>query len=168
MTVIASETYTSTNAPIQYAAVKAFSDNEEIDKYLKDTRVILKSLCGYIYRKYKRVKISVAKPDGGFYFFLDFSNFSESLKSRGISDSVDLCDRILYETGAAILPGISFGRPKDEFTARMAYVNFDGDKALKYLVNNKIEHELKDEELREIAPDLLEGVDILCEWVGNL
>ena len=50
----------------------------------------------------------------------------------------------------------------------MAYVNFDGEKALKYLVNNKIEHQLKDDELRVIAPELLEGVDILCDWVGNL
>ena len=168
MTVIASETFTSTNAPVQYAAVKAFSDNEEINKYLKDVRVILKSLSDYIYRKYKRAKISVAKPNGGFYFFLDFSNFSEGLKSQGISDSADLCNRILNETGAAILPGVSFGRPKDEFTARMAYVNFDGEKALKYLVNNKIEHQLKHDELKVIAPELLEGVDILCDWVGNL
>lgn len=168
MTVIASETYTSTNTPVQYAAVKAFSDNEEIDRYLKDTRVILRSLCSYIYRKYKEAKIFTAKPDGGFYFFLDFSIYSENLKSRGISDSVELCDRILSETGVAILPGTSFGRPKDELTARMAYVNFNGDKALKYLVKNKIEDHLNDEELWKIAPDLMEGVDILCKWMVNL
>lgn len=38
MAVMASETFTSTSAPIQYAAVKAFEGGYEIDNYLRRTR----------------------------------------------------------------------------------------------------------------------------------
>ena len=39
-------------------------------------------------------------------------------------------EKLLEETGVAILPGSAFGRPETELTARMAYVDFDGAKML--------------------------------------
>jgi aspartate aminotransferase len=41
-----------------------------------------------------------------------------------------LCNTLLEETGVAILPGIAFNRPPWELSARLAYVDFDGRKAL--------------------------------------
>ena len=49
---------------------------------------------------------------------------------RGIRISRTLCGRLLEDTGVAILPGCEFGRPPGELTARLAYVNFDGARAL--------------------------------------
>jgi aspartate aminotransferase len=44
MASVASETYTATSAPIQYAAVTAFSGGDEISRYLVLTRRILKAI----------------------------------------------------------------------------------------------------------------------------
>ena len=44
MAVIASETFTSTSAPTQYAACVAFDESAEMNDYLDGTRQVLKSL----------------------------------------------------------------------------------------------------------------------------
>ena len=42
--------------------------------------------------------------DGAFYIYLD-------LKSKGVTDSPDLCRRILEECGVAVVPGVDFEDP---------------------------------------------------------
>jgi aspartate/methionine/tyrosine aminotransferase len=44
MAAVASETYTSTSAPIQHAAVQAFTPDVSIDRYLVDARRVLRSI----------------------------------------------------------------------------------------------------------------------------
>jgi aspartate aminotransferase len=44
MAAVASETYTSTSAPIQYAAVRAFQGGTEIERYLWNARRVLRAL----------------------------------------------------------------------------------------------------------------------------
>jgi aspartate aminotransferase len=67
---------------------------------------------------------------GAFYLFPDLSAHAERLRARGVVDSITLCDRLLEDAGVATLPGVAFGRPRDELTLRLAYVNFDGAAAL--------------------------------------
>ncbi len=126
MANVASETYTSTSAPIQYAAVRAFSGGAEIEAYLEQARGILSALGGYAARKLREAGVVVDTPQGAFYLFPDFSGGAERLRERGVTTSKELCSRLLEDTGVAILPGVNFGRPEDELTARIAYVDFDG------------------------------------------
>ena len=44
MAAVASETFTSVSAPIQYAAVDAFTAHPDIERYLVDSRKILGAL----------------------------------------------------------------------------------------------------------------------------
>ena len=44
--------------------------------------------------------------------------------------SVDLCERLLAETGVAVLPGSESGCPAAELAFRLAYVDFDGEECL--------------------------------------
>jgi aspartate aminotransferase len=127
---VASETYTSVSAPIQYAAVRAFQGGSLIDRYLVNARAILKGLGTYIARIVSQTGIRVHDPTGAFYLFLDFTPLAEALATRGIVNSTQLCDTLLEETGVALLPGVAFNRPSWELTARLAYVDFDGRKAL--------------------------------------
>ena len=53
-----------------------------------------------------------------------------SLNLRGVSNSRELCQQILNETGVALLPGSDFRRPEHELTAGIAYVDFDGKAVL--------------------------------------
>jgi aspartate aminotransferase len=63
--------------------------------------------------------IRLLPPKGGFYLFLDFSPFAEKLASRGIQSGLELCHRLLEETGVAILTGAEFGVP--EMNSRRAF-----------------------------------------------
>lgn len=163
MAVAASETFTSTSAPIQYAAVTAFEGNPEIDEYLVHSRKILKAIGMEVVKLLREAKVAVGNPEGGFYVFPDFSNHAQNLKERGIETSTELCERLLEETGVATLPGSHFGRPESELTIRMAYVDFDGDVALKQSFYT--ETELGELFVKDLAPNVIEGVNALCDWL---
>lgn len=126
----ASETYTSVSAPIQHAAVAAFSADAEIERYLGHVRQVLSVVAGRAVETLRGAGIRVHAPAGAFYLFLDFSPTEDRLAARGVGGSADLCERLLVEAGVAILPGVHFGRPAGELTARLSYVDFDGGLAM--------------------------------------
>lgn len=164
MAVVASETFTATSAPIQYAAVKAFQGGEEIERYLVNCRRILKALTTWICVRFAAAGVLVAKPDGAFYLLPDFELLREKLQARGIRDSATLCQKLLTETGVAILPGSSFGRPANELTARIACVDFDGAKALTGAEQISAEVELDEGFLQQHCEKVLVAVQEICDW----
>ncbi len=168
MAVVASETFTSTCAPIQFAAVRAFEGGEEIEHYLSQCRRILKAIACYCVREMKNAGIKVQQPDGGFYLFPSFSPLRERLEERGIFNNRQLTRKILEETGVATLPGSDFGRPDHKMVLRMAYVDFDGETALEKLEQWAPDAPLTDQFLRETAGNIVEGIDCLCRWTNGL
>lgn len=162
----ASETFTSVSAPIQYAAIKAFELGPDIQDYLTHQSRILRALGREIHRRLNDAEIRVRPPVGGFYVWMDFQSHEADLKKRGIADSPSLCESLLQDTGVAILPGASFERPKTELTARLAYVNFDGDQALKASQAIPLSSELDRDFLEAHCEATLEGIDALCSWVS--
>lgn len=165
MAVVASETFTSTSAPIQYAAVKAFQGSVEIERYLSHSRRILKALADWIWTRMTAAGIDVAKPDGAFYMLPDFEPLRAQLEKRGIVNGGVLCRLLLEETGVAILPGSNFGRPQNELTARLAYVNFDGAKVLAAIEQLAGDEVIGEDFLRCYCEQTLTAVERLCEWV---
>jgi aspartate aminotransferase len=167
MAAVASETFTSTSAPIQYAAVTAFEDHPEIETYLDRSRRVLRALGRHLASTLMQGGIRVARPQGAFYLFADFSGRAKELRARGIRTSAALCERLLADTGVAILPGSVFGRPAEELTARLSYVNFDGARALQGVEKAETpgaRGELGESFLREYCGDSLEAVQRICEW----
>lgn len=131
MAAVASETYTSTSAPIQYAAVTAFEGGPEIDAYLVDSRRVLEALVGWCHARLEAAGADVLCPAGAFYLFPDLSALGPSLRSKhGVRSSDDLCERLLEDVGVACLPGSRFGRRPRELSVRLAVVDFDGAAAL--------------------------------------
>lgn len=165
MAVVASETFTATSAPIQYAAISAFRGGVELERYLVHSRRILHGLAEWIWKSLSDAGVTVAKPEGAFYMFPDFEPLRDKLSGRGITTGTELCYRLLEETGVAILPGSSFGRPEKELTARMAFVDFDGARALA-AVEQKPGGEPVDEKfLREYCGKVLTAIDVLIDWL---
>ncbi len=165
MAAVASETFTSTSAPIQYAAIPAFEGGPDINDYLDRSRSVLRGLGGLVFEKLKSAGIFTVPPEGAFYLFVDFEEHRDVLASRGIKDSRTLCARLLDETGVAILPGPDFGRSEDELSARMAYVNFDGAAAIDAMMAPS---ETPSEAfLKEYCGEVLEAIDALCAWVSK-
>jgi aspartate aminotransferase len=165
MAVVASETYTSTSAPIQYAAVRAFRGGIEIERYLWLSRRILDALGTAMSSRLKAAKIIVSDPHGAFYLFPDFSNHIDNLHAAGITTSEQLCNRLLEDTGIAVLPGSVFGRPPHEMTMRLAYVDFNGAQALVSAGMLPKDKPLNEDFLRANCREMLEAADLICSWI---
>ena len=160
MCAVASESFTSVSAPIQHAAITAYRCGEEIEDYLARSRRVLSLLGGWCQKRLVLAGIDCVEPDGGFYLFPDFSPLSERLRMRGIETSDDLARSLLEETGVALLPGTAFGRPADELTVRIAYVDFDGSAAISAISSSE------DGWLRRYCPRVVDGFDRIARWVG--
>lgn len=152
---LASETYSAVAAPIQRAAVTAFSGTSGIDAYLEQSRQVVAAVGAAVADMLTGAGVQVAAPEGGFYLFPDFTPFAHRLAARGIHTSSELCTRLLDETGVALLPGEAFGRPSAELTARLAYVDFDGALAL----------DTPADALERYAPRVLDGAQRIAHWV---
>lgn len=163
MAAVASEMFTSVSAPIQHAAIRAFEGGREIERYLANSRIVLKTLGRAIARRMRASGILVDDPEGGFYLMPDFSNHSEKLAAKGIVTSRDLCERLLQETGVAMLPGGCFGFSDTEFKARLAYVDFDGQAALTEA--ERTHGELTGDFPKNHCGRVVVAIERLCRWI---
>lgn len=167
MTTVASETYTAVSAPIQFAAVHAFRGGIAMERYLWHARRILSTLGCEFQQILAEAGVRVHAPEGGFYLFLDFSPLAETLSKRGIKDGVTLCERLLQERGVAILPGSAFGRPASELSARVAYVNFDGSKALAASETVPLHQKLPEDFISQICGETISAAQDIAGWLSE-
>ena len=155
---VASETFTAVSAPIQYAAIKAYS--EDHSEYLENSRLILKMIGDYIYKELSSVGVICQKPQGGFYMICDFSDVVN--KTHEINNDKTLCQKILNDIGFAMLPGSDFGMEEDKLLSRIAFVDFDGSKALKMISKEKPS---SDNFLDLTCPKIAKGISLLKDWI---
>ena len=165
MAAVASETFTSTSAPIQYAAVRAFEGGDDIEQYLRRCRRILKALARFSWQRLQAAGAVVIEPKGAFYLFPNFDPLQTRLRERGIDTGERLCRKALDETGVAMLPGTVFGRPPDELSARIALVDFDGERALQAVAELGPDEPVGDDFLREHCGKVVTAVERLCDWL---
>ena len=153
---LASETFSSVNAPAQYAAIAAYENNH--DEYIDNSKNILKAVGEYVYDNLKSNKVSINKPEGGFYLMPEFSN-------EKFSDSNEMCSNLLKETGIALLPGSVFGFSKKKMTARLSFTDFNGQEFMKNISQSqKIDQNV----LLKYAPKIIEGVEKLKNWSESI
>ncbi|MBU0753368.1 MAG: aminotransferase class I/II-fold pyridoxal phosphate-dependent enzyme [Gammaproteobacteria bacterium] len=168
MATVASETYTSTSAPIQYAAIRAFAGGTEMETYLAHSRRVLRHLGRHVWRSLRDAGASVSEPVGGFYLFPDFGPLRERLARHGVADSITLCERLLGDAGVATLPGSDFGRPPQELTLRLAYVDFDGARCLMAAQQIPLDQELDRAFLELYCPNVMQATAAMASWLKKL
>ncbi len=168
MAIVASETYTSTSAPIQYAAISAFQDHPEINDYLFHARRVLQELGKFMANRLKSKKITLPSPKGGFYLFPNFNFYREKLAVKGILTSVEMCEAVLNETGVAFLPGMDFGRQPEELTCRLAYVDFDGELVLEKARTEYQSKPIDKEFLNKYCSKMIKATEKIEEWLESL
>ncbi|MCB0638523.1 MAG: aminotransferase class I/II-fold pyridoxal phosphate-dependent enzyme [Lewinella sp.] len=155
--VMASETYTSATTPVQLAAVEAYQDTDEILEYLRRARRVLERVADYVHAQCVAYDLPCIKPMGGFYLFPDFANYRDRL---GVANSRELCEVLLQEANLAFLPGSVFGRPPEELSLRLAFVDFDGEAALA-----QADEVHEPDWLRRWAPNVVEGMERLGQYL---
>ncbi|MCB9272709.1 MAG: aminotransferase class I/II-fold pyridoxal phosphate-dependent enzyme [Lewinellaceae bacterium] len=165
MANVASETFTSTSAPIQFAAVDAFQENPQISSYLDDARRILRIIGRTLHARLLHFNIFSPRPQGGFYLFPHFGYYQPNLLRRGISNSQQLCEALLNDTGVALLPSYDFGRPSEELTARLSYVDFDGEQALQQAREAYSDRPLDETFVENCCGGMIEAVNSLGAWL---
>jgi aspartate aminotransferase len=168
MAVVASETFTSTSAPIQHAAIEAFRDSEEISRYLYHSRKVLRCIARYLTDKLHKMDIPIQLPHGGFYLFPNFEPYREKLAAKNICSSTQLCHAILQDTGVAMLPGSDFGCKPEILTTRIAYVDFDGEKAIAESIKHAGENLPDITFVNNNCPNLVKAFERLGNWLADL
>ena len=154
--ILCSESFTSVSAPIQYAAIEAYTKNHS--EYLNSVKKILSFAGNYAYENLKSNVINVTKPEGGFYLFPEFTNAK-------FSTSSEMCKDILNKTGVALLPGSDFGLDDKKMLARLSYTDFNGADFLKNTLGGK---KLDNEDLKKNAPNIVNGIAALKDWSNSL
>jgi aspartate aminotransferase len=164
MASIASETYTSVSAPIQFAAIEAFRGGAEIEAYLEHCRAILRVLGQHCAAILRDAGCRLPTVDGAFYLFPDFGGLGERLESRGVKNSQDLTEGLLEQAGVATLPGSVFGRPREELTLRLSYVNFNGAGALAAAESGE---PVDTGFIRRHCPETIEAIQRIADWAAG-
>ena len=149
---LASETFSSVSAPIQYAAIAAYNNNH--NEYINDSRSILKAVGEYVFENLKSNIISINKPQGGFYLMPEFL-------TQKFSTSEEMCSNILNETGVALFPGSDFGFSKERMIARLSFTDFNGGE---FMQNIKKTKKIDINSISKFAPKIIEGTKKLKLW----
>jgi len=153
--VLASETFSSVSAPIQYAAIAAYKNDQS--KYLETSRNILKAVGEYVYDNLKSNNVIINKPQGGFYLMPEFLD-------KNFKTSQEMCENLLNNTGVVLLPGSDFGISKDKMIARLSFTDFNGENFMKNIINSK---NINLDVISKFAPKVVEGTKRIKEWAES-
>lgn len=131
MQSVASEIWSCVAAPVQYAAIVAYSDDPDIEAYIRTCAGVHRARTHHLHRAFQALGVACAAPDGGFYLYPDFETWRQGLEARGVRTSEDLARYLLDEFHIAALPGTAFGSPPENLSLRLAtsYLDAESDAA---------------------------------------
>ena len=116
------QSHVSSNAatPSQMAALAAYTDRVRTDRAVKEMVAAFRRRRDLIARLVTELlpDFTYVKPHGAFYLFCRV----DSTFDDDVPDSTAFCNRILEETGVALVPGVAFG---DDRYVRMSYAMSD-------------------------------------------
>ena len=168
--ILATE-YTAVSTPIQYAAVAGFEISKEMDIYFDVTRKIHHIMGEYTYNALSTIEgIRLTKPDATFYLLADFNAFANDLRKAKITTSQKLSESlIVHPYHTAIVGGDSLVLERTDFSARIAYVDYDGTKALQnYLENTPKTSSERTEFVKNNAPKMVAGIEMIGRFFEDL
>ena len=168
--ILATE-YTAVSTPIQHAAVAGFEINKEMEEYFEITRNIHQIMGEYTYHKLSSIEgVKATKPNATFYLLADFNAFAMDLQKAKIMTSQKLSESlILHPYHTAIVGGDSLVLERTDFSARIAYVDYDGDKVYQnYLENKPKTNSEKIEFVKYNAPKIVAGLEMIDKFFDSI
>lgn len=168
--IIASELWSSPTGPVQYAAVVAYSDEDDIDAYIDECAAIHAIRTQYLWQKLSDAGVPCAQPDGGFYVFPTFNRWRSSLAKLGITTSPELARYLLETYQISSLPGTAFGVDAYELSLRFAssYLDMETDDKAQRLLDLYRANPDPTKLMAEHHPNTQEAVHRLCTFVQGL
>ncbi|WP_342676114.1 pyridoxal phosphate-dependent aminotransferase [Methanofollis sp. UBA420] len=171
LTRVAATMYTSVATPVQYAAVTAYGGDPAVEEYIQTTREIHRIMGGYMSRAFGMIEgVEVTHPQGGFYFLADFSALAGDLARKGVRYANDLSRALLdHPHHVATVSGDAIMLPSDVFSARVAFVDYDGRRAMEVYRENRPETGLDEVAfVQDAAPRMIEGVEAVRKFVEGV
>jgi aspartate/methionine/tyrosine aminotransferase len=108
LTTLATNVWSCVAAPIQHAALVAYSGDPEIEEYVRTCSRMHAIRTRYLYDLMVRLGVPCVEPAGGFYIFPCFDTWTEALHARGITSDEELALHLLEKYEIATLPGSAF------------------------------------------------------------
>jgi len=168
--ILATE-YTAVSTPIQHAAVAGFEISKEMDEYFDVTRSIHQIMGEYTYHILSAIEgVKTTKPNATFYLLADFNAFATDLQRANIMTSQKLSESlILHPYHTAIVGGDSLVLERTDFSARIAFVDYNGSKVYQnYLENKPKTSSEKVEFVKNNAPKVVAGLKMIDKFFENL
>ena len=168
--ILATE-YTAVSTPIQHSAVAGFQVSKEMDQYFEVTRKIHEIMGEFTYQTLQQISgIRSTKPQATFYLLADLNQFTSEFESSKISTSQKFSESLIqhpYHT--AIVGGDSLVLERTDFSARMAFVDYDGEKAFENYLNNPPKtHSDSIEFVKTNAPRVISGLKMIELYIDHL
>jgi len=168
--ILATE-YTAVSTPIQHAAVAGFEISKEMDEYFDVTRSIHQIMGEYTYHILSAIDgVKTTKPNATFYLLADFNAFATDLQKANIMTSQKLSESlILHPYHTAIVGGDSLVLERTDFSARIAYVDYNGSEVYQnYLEDKPKTSSEKVEFVKNNAPKVVAGLEMIDKFFENL
>ena len=168
--ILATE-YTAVSTPIQHAAVAGFEISSDMDEYFEITRNIHHIMGEYVHDTLLEIDgVKATKPDATFYLLADFNAFATDLQKVKISTSQKLSESLMvhpYHT--AIVGGDSLVLERTDFSARIAYVDYDGTKVFENYKNQRPKtHSERTEFVVNNAPKTVGGIKMIARFFEDI
>lgn len=161
---VISETFSAVSAPMQYAALAAYTHFDELKDEIALNTEIYKTASRYLWTRFLEMDLNCPKPQGAFYLFPDFENFRPQLRKKGILTGIQLSHSLLEEKGVGFLPGSDFYFPATNLGIRVASVDFNGKEVRDKWPGGK----LTEKQIQEFFPNLVMGCDRIEEYLQSL
>ena len=168
--ILATE-YTAVSTPIQHAAVAGFEISSDMDEYFEITRNIHHIMGEYVHDTLLEIDgVKATKPDATFYLLADFNSFATDLQKVKISTSQKLSESLMvhpYHT--AIVGGDSLVLERTDFSARIAYVDYDGAKVFENYKNQRPKtHSERTQFVIDNAPKTVGGIKMIARFFEDI
>lgn len=160
-----SETFSCVASPVQYAAIKAYEYSESIQRYVAEASVVLSGVSSFIYEQLTAYTITCTNPRGAFYMMIGFDQLQDQINALGIHTSKELAIHLLEKYQVALLPASDFGFEENELFFRLAFVDFNGESAMKAYREKGV---VNIDFLKQECPNMYKGVYQLIKFVNSL
>jgi len=167
---IAGSIWSCVAAPVQYAALVAYSNDPEVNEYIDQCTRMHGIRTRYLYDRLAEAGIPCAEPQGAFYVFPSFKKWREPLAARGVYTCEDLATYFLENYELATLPGSAFACASQELCLRLSssYMDAGTDEKAVALVEMFKEDPDPDRFIENHHPRLREAVSRIAQFVADL
>ncbi len=166
---IASNIWTCVTAPVQYAALVAYSGDPDVEEYIDTCARMHAIRTRFLYQTMVRLGVPCVEPAGGFYIYPCFEKWRDRLIARGIRNDAELAFHLIEHYQIATLPGSDF-HSAQEFCLRVSssYIDAATDEKAEALLAGYREDPDPARFIRSYHPRMQKVAERFGEFIADL